>query len=136
MNAFLMVFALMRGFSVQDTPPLPQMLDRIGSNIQELQNNLPDITCTEKLTLTSRRSSRLGSYSHEALITTVRVSSRGASYLTVSRQITSAKGTPPGVINRIQNLLYDITLVFGPRIVAPPITNLAGLKIFVAFPRM
>jgi len=113
MNTFAMFFALAAPFVIQDLPPLQEMVNRIGSNVQELQNTLPDITCKEKLTLRPT-DSRSGSYSHEALMTTSRLAGRGAVYFRVSRQIISAKGTNSSSINRIQNLLADLTLAFGP----------------------
>jgi hypothetical protein len=54
MNAFAMIFVLAARFVIQDSPPLQEIVDRIGSNVQELQNTLPDITCKEKLTLNRR----------------------------------------------------------------------------------
>jgi len=113
MNTFAMIFALAARFVIQDSPPLQEMVDRIGSNVQELQNTLPDITCKEKLTLRSTNP-RSGSYSHEALMTTSRLAGRGRVYFRVSRQVISSKGTNSGSINRIQNLLDDLTLAFGP----------------------
>jgi hypothetical protein len=119
MNTLAMIFALAARLVIQDSPPLQEIVDRIGSNVQELQNTLPDITCKEKLTL---RSGNL-SYSHEALMTTSRLAGRGRVYFRVSRQVISSKGPNPGVINeiqnsgvinRIQNLLADLTLAFGP----------------------
>ena len=108
-----MIFFMVAGFALQDVPPLQEMLDRIGSNVQQLQDTLPDITCKEKLTLRPPNPS-LGSYSHEALITTSRFPGRGQVYFRVSRQVTSAKGRPSAPINRIQNQLADLTLAFGP----------------------
>ena len=113
MKMSLMVFALVAGFAVQDTPPLEVMLDRINGNIHELQNTLPDITCKEKFTLRSTRPGMSG-FSQESLMTTARMAGRGNVYFRVSRQVTSAKGTPSSIINRVQNLLADVTLAFGP----------------------
>jgi hypothetical protein len=113
MKMSLMIFALVAGFVVQETPPLEVMLDRINGNIQELQNTLPDITCKEKFTLRSTTRGISG-FSQEALMTTSRFSGRGNVYFRVSRQVTSIKGTPSELINRIQNLLADVTLAFGP----------------------
>ena len=113
MKVSFMIFALVVGFAVQDTPPLELMLDRINSNIQELQNTLPDITCKEKFTLRST-SPGISGFSQEAVMTTARMPGRGNVYFRVSRQVTSVKGTPSAIINRIQNLLADVTLAFGP----------------------
>jgi hypothetical protein len=113
MKTSLMIFFMVAGFTLQDAPPIEEMLDRIGSNVQQLQDTLPDITCKEKLTL-RWPNPRLGSYSHEALMTTSRMAGRGQVYFRVSRQVISAKGTPSPTINRIQNLLANVTLAFGP----------------------
>jgi hypothetical protein len=47
-------------------------------------------------------------------MTTSRLAGRGRVYFRVSRQVISSKGTNSGSINRIQNLLADLTLAFGP----------------------
>jgi hypothetical protein len=113
MNSFFMIFVMVAGLAMQDTPPFQEMLDRIGSNVQELQNTLPDITCKETLSL-KPTNPRRSSYRHEALMTTSRFRGRGNVYFRVSRQFVSATGTPSSTINEIQNLLADVTLAFGP----------------------
>jgi len=112
MNSFFKTFVMVAGLAMQDTPPLEEMLNRIGSNVQELQDTLPDITCKE--TLSEKSTNPRSSYSHEALMTTSRMAGRGAVYFRVSRQVISARGTPSITIGAIQNLLADVTLAFGP----------------------
>ena len=109
-----MFFALAAPFVIQDSPPLQEMVNHIGSNVQELQNTLPDITCKENLTLEPDRFEvrELGPRStHRRLLDWL--AGEPFTFEFRGRSSPQREQIPARSIG-FKNLLANLTLAFGP----------------------
>jgi hypothetical protein len=115
MKILLLTTAWTAVLSGQTNPPLEDILERTGRNVQALQATLPDFACKEtKVTKQTFRGPFQGTQTQESILITTRPARAGNAPFATSRQVLSVKGGDPGMGDLIQNPLADLIRTFAP----------------------
>jgi hypothetical protein len=117
-SIFAVCCLLAASLAAQQNPSVESVIERVGTNVEEMQTTLPDFTCSEKAVKSLNSTFRLRlppgispSQTTESIVTTRRVSRGGRSLFVASRQVQSVSGRN-GMVDLENTFTDDLARAF------------------------